>query len=92
MNYFEKQYKVKDPRTGRSRPAHLIDYINEIKCIEKPRWVEEADMAHKIRQQRNLVHAQLCIREGLVGEESARMVIEYLEQVLKTRGVHSLRV
>lgn len=92
VNYFEKQHYVKDLRTGRRRPAHLIDYINEIKCIEKPRWVEEADMAHKIRKQRNLVHAQLCIREGLVGQESARMVIEYLEQVLKTRGVHSLRV
>ena len=92
VNYFEEQYKFTDPRTGRSRPAHLIDYINQIKCIEKPRWVEEADMAHQIRKQRNLVHAQLCIREGLVGEESARMVIEYLEQVLKTRGVHSLRV
>lgn len=92
VNYFEKQHKVKDPRTGRSRPAHLIDYINEIEYIEKPRWVEEADMAHKIRKQRNLVHAQLCIREGAVGEKMARMVIEYLEQVLKTRGVHSVQV
>ena len=91
VNYFEQPYYVRDSRTGRDKRADLIDYINEIKYIEKPRWVKEADMAHKIRKKRNLVHAQLCISEGAVGEESARMVIDYLEQVLKTRGIRSVR-
>jgi hypothetical protein len=91
VNYFKKRYYVRDSRTGRDKPADLFDYINEIKYIEKPRWVKEAEMAHKIRKKRNLVHAQLCISEGAVGEESARMVIDYLEQVLKTRGICSVR-
>ena len=90
VNYFEQQYYVRDRRTGHDKRADLFDYINEIKYIEQPRWAKEADMAHKIRKKRNLVHAQLCISEGVVGEQSARMVIEYLEQVLKTRGVYSV--
>lgn len=91
VNYFEQPYYVRYSRTARDKRADLIDYINEIKYIEKPRWVKEADMAHKIRKKRNLVHARLCISEGAVGEESARMVIDYLEQVLKTRGIRSVR-
>ena len=88
VNYFEQQYYVRDHRTGRDKRADLFDYINEIKYIEQPRWAKEADMAHKIRKKRNLVHAKLCVSEGVVGEQSARMVIDYLEQVLKTRGMH----
>lgn len=88
VNYFEQQYYVRDHRTGRDKRADLFDYINEIEYIEQPRWDKEADMAHKIRKKRNLVHAKLCVSEGVVGEQSARMVIDYLEQVLKTRGMH----
>ena len=72
------------------RRADLIDYINEIKYLERPRWMKEADMAHQIRKKRNLVHAKLCIDTNEVNEETARMVIEYLDKVLRTRGAHCL--
>ena len=91
VNYFENDYLVTDRRTGRERRADLYDYINAIKYIEKPRWAHEADMAHTIRKKRNLVHAKLCISSHDVNEETARMVIEYLDQVLRTRGAHCLR-
>lgn len=92
VNYFEEDYYVRDRRTGRERRASLSDYINEIECIEKPRWRKEASLAHEIRKKRNLVHAKLCVLESGINEKTARMVIEYLEQVLKARGVHSVRV
>lgn len=47
-------------------------------------------MAHQIRKKRNLVHAKLCIDTNEVNEDTARMVIEYLDKVLRTRGVHCL--
>ena len=70
--------------------ADLIDYINEIEYLERPRWMKEADMAHQIRKKRNLVHAKLCIGTNEVNEGAARMVIEYLDKVLRTRGAHCL--
>ena len=47
-------------------------------------------MAHQIRKKRNLVHAKLGIAADEVNEETARMVIEYLDKVLRTRGAHCL--
>ena len=91
VNYFEEDYLVYDRRTNRRKRADLYDYINAIEYIEQPRWAREADMAHTIRKKRNLVHAKLCISSHDVNEETARMVIEYLDQVLRTRGAHCLR-
>lgn len=85
-NYFEEDYEITD-RNGRAKRADLIDYINEIKYIEKPNWMEEASKAHEIRKKRNLVHAKLCLKSDEINEAVCREVIGYLEDVIKTRGV-----
>lgn len=87
VNYFDEEYYVTDRRTGRQKRADLIDYINEIKEIERPNWMEEATKAHEIRKKRNLVHAKLCISSDEINETVCRQVIDYLRDVLKTRGV-----
>lgn len=75
-------------RNGRSKRADLIDYINEIKYIERPHWVDEATKAHEIRKKRNLVHAKLCLNQSIeIDDEACQMVIKYLGDVLKTRGI-----
>lgn len=84
-NYFNEDLYVQD-RNGRSKRADLIDYINIIKEIQKPAWMEEADKAHFIRQKRNLVHAKLCLKSEEINEMVCREVIDYLNDVLKTRG------
>ena len=86
-DYFKEDYMVIDQRTGRQKRADLIDYINEIKEIERPYWMDEANKAHVIRRKRNLVHAKLCMKSDEVNETVCREVIEYLKDVLKTRGV-----
>lgn len=78
-NYFEKEYKSRKEDT-------LLNYINSIKALKAPKWLAEADMAHKIRIKRNLVHAKLGIESDAVNEETCKMVIEYLEQVIRTRA------
>ena len=87
VNYFNEEYYVTDQRNGRQKRAELIDYINEIKYIEHPRWMDEANKAHEIRKKRNLVHAKLCMNSDEINESVCRQVIDYLGQVLKTRGV-----
>lgn len=89
VNYFEEDYIITDRKTGRQKKADLIDYINEIKYIERPHWMEEASKAHEIRKKRNLVHAKLCIKSDEINENICKQVIEYLKDVLKTRGVVS---
>jgi tetrapyrrole methylase family protein/MazG family protein len=49
--------------------------------------IEEAEKAHEIRNKRNLVHAKLCMKSDDVNEETCRQVIEYLKDVLRTRGI-----
>lgn len=85
-DYFTEDYMVTD-RNGRQKRADLIDYINEIKFIERPHWIDEANKAHEIRKKRNLVHAKLGINSDEINEETCRMVIDYLRDVIKTRGV-----
>mgnify|MGYP001077431275 FL=1 len=85
-DYFQKDYMVTD-RNGRLKRADLIDYINEIKYIERPHWIDEANKAHEIRKKRNLVHAKLGINSDEINEETCRMVINYLKDVIKTRGI-----
>ncbi len=86
IDYFEEDYIVKDKKTGKDRKAELFDYINEIKYIERPHWMEEASKAHEIRKKRNLVHAKLCIKSDEINENVCKEVIGYLKDVLKTRG------
>ncbi len=85
-DYFTEDYVITD-RNGRQKRADLIDYINEIKYIEMPHWIDEANKAHEIRKKRNLVHAKLGINSDEINEETCRMVIDYLRDVIKTRGV-----
>ena len=86
VDYFKNEYVI-TRRDGSTKRAELIDYINEIKYIERPNWMEEANKAHQIRQKRNLVHAKLCLKSDDINEEVCKQVIEYLKDVLKTRGV-----
>ncbi len=87
INYFENDYYVID-RYGNRKRADLVDYINEIKYIKRPRWIDEANKAHEIRKKRNLVHAKLCIDSTVINEQMCRDVIEYLEDVLSTRSIY----
>lgn len=88
-NFFIETYRVYDKRTDKYKRADLYDYINEIKYIDPHVWHKEDKLAHVIREKRNLIHARLCIDKDEVNEGTARMVIDYLEQVLKTRGIYS---
>ena len=87
-DYFEEDYIVID-RDGREKRADLIDYINEIKYLQRPHWMKEAEKAHAIRKKRNLVHARLCMKSDDINEAVCREVTSYLSDVLATRGVHS---
>lgn len=90
VDYFKQDYYVKR-KDGRKAKATLYDYIDEIELIERPDWVDEAKMAHAIREKRNQVHAKLCIKEKDINEGTARMVCNYLEKVLKTREAGTSR-
>lgn len=83
-DYFENDYYVTD-RYGKQKRADLIDYIDAIKEIERPKWMDEANKAHEIRKKRNLVHAKLCMKSDEINEDVCREVIGYLNDVLKTR-------
>lgn len=85
IDYFENDYSVKDKKTGKYRKANLCDYINEIKYIERPNWMIQADKAHEIRKKRNLVHAKLCLKSDDINEKVCQEVIGYLKDILKTR-------
>lgn len=87
-NYFEEDYTVPDRRrAGQTKPAQLIDYIDAIRAIKRPEWMEEADKAHEIRKKRNLVHAKLCLKSSIeINEETCRMIVGYLVDIIKTRN------
>ena len=83
VDYFVKEYHV----PGKFQ-AQLIDYIDAIKLIKAPKWMEEARKAHKIREKRNLVHAKLCLKNSVkINDKTCRQVLEYLVEVLKSRGI-----
>ena len=86
VDFFENEYII-TKRDGSTKRADLIDYINEIKYIERPNWMLEAEKAHEIRKKRNLVHAKLCLKTDEINEIVCNQVIEYLKDVLKTRGI-----
>ena len=82
-NYFEVEYHV----TGKYQ-AQLIDYIDAIKKIKAPAWMEEAKKAHMIREKRNLVHAKLCLKKTFaINDNACQLVLRYLTEVLRTRGI-----
>lgn len=80
-NYFEETYY--SPKDGKE--GTLAIYIRDIKYIKRPNWMEEADKAYAIKDNRNKVHAKLCIKANDINEDLCRQVVKYLEDVLKTR-------
>ena len=53
---------------------------------EDAAWMDESKKAHKIRENRNLVHAKLCLKECReINEELCREVIGYLEEIVQSR-------
>lgn len=98
VNYFEEQFRkpewdkenncYKKDKDGNIiyRNANLADYINEIRKIKKPEWMQEAEEAHQIREKRNLVHAKLCLKEDAeINDDMCRKVIRYLSNIIKSR-------
>lgn len=80
-NYFEKDY-IKN-----GHKANLGDYIDKIKYLKKPHWYSEAYGADKIRENRNLVHAKLCLKKNVkIDENLCLEVVQYLKDVIKSRN------
>ena len=96
IDYFNAPYIIRRERrdndgniTYYEKEAVLADYIDEIKELARPRWMKSEE-AHVIRKKRNLVHAKLCMRDtNEINEETCREVIQYLKEVIETRGIHS---
>ena len=96
IDYFNAPYIIRRERIDREgnityyeKEAVLADYIDEIKELARPRWMKSEE-AHVIRKKRNLVHAKLCMRDtNEINEETCREVIQYLKEVIETRGIHS---
>ena len=98
VNYFEEQFRkpewdkenncYKKDKDGNIiyRNANLADYINEIKKIKKPEWMQEAKDAHEIREMRNLVHPKCCLNEETeINDDMCRKTIGYLRNIIKSR-------
>ena len=83
-DYFLSKCLIEDAKG--ERLANLADYINMIDEIKKPDWMKEAVKAHEIREQRNKVHAKLCLNdEEKIDAKLCEKVIKYLSQIIKTR-------
>ena len=66
--------------------ADLADYIDEIRDIKKPNWMQEATEANYIRKKRNLVHSKLCLSNSSeINENTCKTVIMHLENIIKSR-------
>lgn len=89
VDYFSQDFMVSNGHGGQKR-GDLIDYINAIKYIKMPEWANEASEAHTIRQRRNLVHAKLCLNTTDINADTCDMVINYLKDVLISRGVNDI--
>ena len=89
-DYFKKPYlkKVtgKDGFTSVEATSRLEDYINAIAEIQYPEWLEEKEMAHSIRDKRNLIHPKKFLKDDKeINEETCREVISYLEDIINKR-------
>jgi len=84
--WLEKDW-IYDKKNKKEVHVGLNDYINKIEKIKRPNWMEEANKAHEIKNQRNLVHAKLCLKNDLsINRELCEKVISYLIEVIQTRG------
>ncbi len=103
INYFDEPYIIQKEQWDRrnncvrrdrngnimyyNKEAGLADYIDEIKELARPAWMKSHE-AHEIRKKRNLVHAKLCMNDTTeINEQTCREVIQYLKEVIETRGI-----
>ncbi len=89
-DYFKKTYCKKvvgdDGFESYKATSSLSDYIDAIAEIQAPEWLEEKDMAHKIRKGRNVVHPKCFIKSDKeIDEKTCKEVISYLEDIINKR-------
>lgn len=89
-NYFEEPYKIRVPKSDGTfkweKKEQLNEYIEQIKEIERPDWMESGEKAHYIRESRNCVHAKVCLKKEIgVDAETCGKVITYLKDIIDTR-------
>ena len=66
--------------------AVLKDYINLIRENKKPKWDSEAKLADSIREDRNLVHARLCLRSNTkIDKDKCEKAIKDLDTIIDSR-------
>lgn len=89
-NYFEEPYKIKvrkeDGTYRWEKKEQLNVYIEQIKELERPDWMEPSEKAHFIRESRNSVHAKVCLKKEIgINAETCSKVITYLKDIIDTR-------
>lgn len=89
-NYFEEPYKIRvqkpDGTFKWEKKEQLNVYIDQIKELERPDWMEPSEKAHFIRESRNSVHAKVCLKREIgINEDTCRKVITYLKDIIDTR-------
>lgn len=89
-NYFEEPYKIRVQKADGTyrweKKDQLNVYIDQIKELERPDWMESSEKAHFIRKSRNSVHAKVCLKGEIdINKETCRKVITYLKEIIDTR-------
>ncbi|MBQ8316983.1 MAG: hypothetical protein IJX85_01445 [Lachnospiraceae bacterium] len=90
VDYFVNPYKVVKTNnkgmTYEKEDDRLVTYINAIKEIEMPNWMEPAEKANNIRNNRNLVHIKLCMKDDIkIDRKICCKVISDLKDIISTR-------
>ena len=88
IDYFDEKVKY-CPRKNYGRNPDLSVYINEIEYLYHPSWMKwnGCYQSHTIRENRNLVHAKLCMKPDVkIDKDTCKMVTGYLKYVLNTRS------
>lgn len=91
IDYFTTPYMVtKTNRRGeeyQKEDDRLVTYIKAIKELEMPTWMEPSEKADNIRNQRNLVHVKLCLKDNVqINKETCATVIHDLKDIISTRS------
>ncbi len=85
VNYFENKFPARDKNGNIKWEPGLIDYINAINKIKKPKWLA-FEQANDIRDKRNWVHAKYYIKKGIkLDEHLCSEMLESLNEVIRTR-------
>lgn len=89
-NYFEEPYRIRVQKADGTfkweKKEQLNVYIDQIKELERPDWMEPSEKAHFIRESRNSVHAKVCLKREIgINAETCSKVITYLKDIIDTR-------